>query len=325
MQVFNNNKKTIMKGIIFWGVLIGILAILTQIFVNASFENENFVQSRNKSMIRIQKEPENTIDVLVVGDSLSYSSISPMEIWNEYGITSYVCGQSGQRIQETYHMIETALQTQSPKVVVLETNVMYRGKDGVASYADTIEQWGAYHVPLMWCHDIWKSFVINKQYPEENYKGYKFRTKVDPYTKGAYMQETTKAKELTKTVTSYMEDIVNLCKENDIQLLLVSVPSPKNYNYQKFNALTAYAKEHGVAYLDMNSKVSEIGIDWQADSLDQGDHLNYLGAQKVSQYLSKYLKENYELADHRSNREYSSWREVALAYNAKVQELNSDK
>ena len=48
------------------------------------------------------KEPKNTIAVLVAGDSLTYSSVSTLGLWNQYGITSYVCGQPGQMLSETY-------------------------------------------------------------------------------------------------------------------------------------------------------------------------------------------------------------------------------
>ncbi len=71
-------------------------------------QDDHLLQSRNKSMIRIQKQREDSLDALVVGDSLSYSAISPMKMWEEKGIASYVCGQSGQKLQETYSMLEIA-------------------------------------------------------------------------------------------------------------------------------------------------------------------------------------------------------------------------
>ena len=64
---------------------------------------------RYNSYVGIQKEQKDSIDMLVLGDSESMTSISPMELWKSVGITSYICGQSGQRISESYYMLKHAL------------------------------------------------------------------------------------------------------------------------------------------------------------------------------------------------------------------------
>ena len=84
------------------------------------------VKGRSRVFASVSEEPEQTIDVLVAGDSESYTSVSPMDLWEKTGIAAYDCGQPGQRIQETYYILKTAFKTQSPKLVLFETNTMFR-------------------------------------------------------------------------------------------------------------------------------------------------------------------------------------------------------
>lgn len=51
----------------------------------------------NKNALSVMKQPENSIDYLVIGDSESYSSISPMEIWIKHGFAGYNCVWWGSR------------------------------------------------------------------------------------------------------------------------------------------------------------------------------------------------------------------------------------
>ena len=83
-------------------------------------------------------------------------------------------------------------------------------------------------------------------------------------------------------------------------LILISVPSPDNWSYQKPQCGENYARENDVTYLDLNLSVEELGIDWTADTTDRGDHLSFTGAKKVTDYLGDYLSENFRLKDRRS-------------------------
>ena len=71
----------------------------------------------------------------------------------------------------------------------------------------------------------------------------------------------------------------------------------------------------------MNYLLKEIGINWKTDSLDQGDHLNFSGAEKVTKYLGNYLSEKYKLPDHRGDSAYAAWAEESRVYEEKATEI----
>ena len=291
-----------------------------------SMQDDHLLQSRNKSMIRIQKQREDSLDVLVVGDSLSYSAISPVKMWEEKGIASYVCGQSGQKIQETYSMLETAFKTQHPKVVVMETGPLFRVRGKSEEIKSTLSEMGNRYFPIFRYHDVWKTLLFGKKYAEQDFEGYLVRGTKTPYANGdIYMSKAKTLEEIKPSIDLYMQKIIALCEKNDAKLLLVSVPSPHNYNTARCNAIAACAEESGIAYLNLNDTVNPVGINWQVDCLDKGDHLNVSGAEKVSIYLAAYLKENYDLPDHRGEDAYASYAQIEKQYdrivNEKIREI----
>ena len=83
MQDFKCFKKIISKNILFMMILVLLLVGVSERIENLMVANDSYVLDRNKSIFRILREPENSVDAVVVGDSLSYTSISPMELWKE--------------------------------------------------------------------------------------------------------------------------------------------------------------------------------------------------------------------------------------------------
>ena len=319
MQDFKNKIKKGGKTALFFLILMTILTGLSIFVTEISKKNDKLIQGRNKSLIQIQQEPENSIDLLILGDSLSYTALSPMQMWRDYGITSFIGGQSGQKIHETYYMLKTALETQSPKLVVIETDVLLHSRTGLGRIREKIEEKLSFYFPVFRYHNIWKPLLMGTEYAEESYKGFMLRDTIQAYKKGEYMKETADKVTLSPVVTEYMDKIINLCNENGIQILLVSTTSPVNYNFKKYNALKEYAKENNLKYLDMNLKVKKLGINWESDTLDKGDHLNLLGAQKITGYFGDYLKSRYNLLDHRKDKKYEMWNRDAEDYEKKLE------
>lgn len=312
-----------LKRVILFFIILGIILIIFSLWIGkVATKNSNFILGRSRSFAEIGKEEKDSVDLLVLGDSESYTSVSPMQLWEEQGMTAYVCGQPGQEIQETYYMLKTALQEQNPKVVLLETNLMFRDPGPVDNVKSAAAESLRHHLPIFRFHNLWKCIFNGKKPGEVSYKGFILRGGISPFDSGDYMKETDEVQDIPATVRIYMNEIQKMCNENGASLVLMSAPSPRNYNYKKHNAITEYAKESGLSYFDLNMQAKELGMDWKTDSYDKGDHLNLNGARKVTTWVGKYLKENYDLPDHRGKSEYKSWDEEKEKYEESIKKLS---
>lgn len=304
-------RNKILRGIGFLSGLIIILSVLSA-FMTPPKEVYNAV-AVDKKISAFNEEPENTIDIIFTGDSEAYSAFCPSLIWESRGYTSYVCANSLQRLCDTYALIESAFETQSPKVIIIETNCIYR-YPGIEKDSDDVTVNCAEKVfPILKYHSRWKSVIANYFGSESEYlsekeeKGFKIRNGVKGYYGGEYMKETTSAKEIPEESIEYLQKIRDLCDKNGASLLFVSTPSPVNWNYSKHNGIQNYADKYDIPYIDLNLMNDEIKIDWSTDTKDKGNHLNVKGATKVSNFIAQYLKDNYDLTDHREDSAYSSW------------------
>ena len=294
-------------AVLLWACSAGIQVIVRNV--------SGSVSGRSRVFASVSAEKKNTIDVLVAGDSESYTSVSPMDLWDRAGIAAYDCGQPGQRIQETYYILKTAFRTQSPKLVLFETNTMFRDPGFLKNVQLSLTEPLAYHFPVIKYHNAWKALFDGPGGLKKSYKGFEIRDKVVSYEGDEeYMKETKDKAQIPEVVRVYMEKIKRLCEKNGADLLLVSAPSPKNYNYKKHNSLEEYARENNLPYVDLNMKFRDIGIDWKQDSYDRGDHLNISGARKVTAYIGQYLADNYDLPDRRNHDGWMEWVVLATEY-----------
>lgn len=289
----------------------------------AALPSNSITEGPYKKLSGVLSAPKNTIDYITIGDSECSTSISPMELWKQYGYAGYNCGVPGQRLQDTYYQLQQLLQKQSPKVILLETNTFYRDFKYTNALQDAVDEGAQNLFPIYKYHNFWKSFSLdmfkesNKKakhkYPRE-YKGFHYTVVTKPYTKGPYIHKTRKIHPIGDQPLFYMNKIVELCKEKNIQLILYSTPTPLCWTYSKHNAAAAFAKENGLKYVDMNLHAKKIGIDWSKDTRDKGNHLNYYGAKKVTDYMGSYLSKHTSLTDRQGQKKYASWNKSLKKY-----------
>lgn len=267
----------------------------------------------DESAYGILGEAEHSVDVLFLGDSEVYTSLSPLQMWKEQGITSYDVSTSGQLMCYSKTLLARALEKQAPKVVVIETNMLFR-KVGIEQAA-----WRelANIFPVLEYHDRWKSLstaditASPKATWTHPYKGYHAADRTVPSKVQDYMRPTTQRERISGLNRWYLSQLISMCRKRGIKVVLLSTPSTKNWNAKRHNTVQAYLHERAygadVVYLDLNLQQHDVPIDWEQDTRDGGDHLNDKGAEKVSRYMGAWLKRSYGLMDHRGDAAYRSW------------------
>lgn len=108
-----------------------------------------------------------------------------------------------------------------------------------------------------------------------------------------------------------LNELLDYCDSlgDDKQVLFVLSPySMKSGEAEKFNTAADIVQSRGYDILNCNQPeiAKEIGLDWKKDFYNS-KHVNYMGAEKYTKYLTEYISEHYDLPDRRGDEKYESW------------------
>lgn len=277
-------------------------------------------------IVKLYDEISNSMDVLFIGDSNFYRGIMPTVIWKETGITSYVIASPSQTTWVAYYQLKQALEYQKPKVVVLEANQLFEKvkvrQERMVRYvnsmkSDAIRMEAAMDpsfgltedYQLNTLQDVVKENITKlksklngteaKKEDQINYKGFILNTKKVPYTGNVDFMNTNRVGYgIDYDYVSYFDDFIQLCWDNDIEVLLVKGPDATEWSHTGHDITQVFADAEGVPFYDFNKELDPSVIDWQNDSYDGGTHLNVFGAEKASRVFAQYLKDNYQFEPH---------------------------
>lgn len=261
-------------------------------------------------------EPKNSIDVMLYGNSDVYSGFSPAKLFHEYGYTSYASGSALQSIDAINHLLKQTLHTQNPKVVILDVDCLYEK-------LKFIDNTNLFLAPFTF-HARWKELKLRDFYtmPDRSNKydiakGYVYSDMEYKFENIGYMgDENAKPLPVPRRNLRHLEHFIDICKSNNMKIVLLELPSATSWNYAKHNFIKRYAEDKNIPFIDLNAKNSNFDIDYSRDFRDNGDHLNVNGAEKATVYIGEYLTKNYAelLTDKRNHKDYAYWKEVIDNY-----------
>ena len=219
-----------LKALVF--VLILILLLTGVSYLMMPRDNTEQQWKHDVSANAFRAEPEDTLDVLFFGDSEVYTNIMPLRIWSAEGITSYCVSSSKQNLWYTFQLMLDALQTQSPKIIFLEANAIFRyfTMDNFLLHGSEL------FFPVLKYHDRWKTISFSDLTAQTQYtyihneKGYHFSKDIDPADTTHYGAPTKKMKQVSMVNRLYVQAIKSLCDRYHVRLVLLSTPSTKSWN-----------------------------------------------------------------------------------------------
>ena len=272
-----------------------------------------------------------SLDVLFLGSSKVYTAFIPQVLYEEGGLRSYNLGTDLQSGLLSYYWLREVLRFQKPQAVVLEINDFFPVYEYLALNApepmirksvdrmrwsrvkaeavldicrrDSEQSWLSYVFPHIRFHERWKSLneddfrlgTLRKHNELMGFSALLGASGIDDYRPFRTQKETEPA-DFAPVMQEYLDRIVSLCREADIPLVLTCVPDTRA-TAARWSRVNAYAKEHGLDYLDYNEETlyERLGYDFAADNADY-EHPGLSGAQKLSRHLTEYLKNELALS-----------------------------
>lgn len=292
-------------------------------------------------------EAEDQFEVMFFGSSHAYAAFSPLELWEETGVKSYVFATQQQPLWATYTYIKEALKTQSPALIVVDCRMAFGDQeyydDGVTySYMDELPlsqnkaELALVSAPdlegrlgllfnFIKYHDRWsdlhrQDFTFRRGDARDPYKGYVMLSPQEKPQPRPAIESVTERTPLLEKNRYWLEKIVRLCEEEGIALWLVKTPSNLELEEKALlNAVEDEAAQLGVPFRDFNEDYAEMGL--SEDLFHDEHHLDCFGASRFTRYFARALTEGWPQL--RTDWDDPVWAADMAAYRAELEGYSS--
>ncbi|MBE6775104.1 MAG: hypothetical protein E7543_02825 [Ruminococcaceae bacterium] len=291
-------------------------------------------------------ERENSLDAVFLGSSATYAFWTPPVAFAEYGITVYSFSNAAQPTFAARYLIEDARKTQPDALYIINIShllenygnhlhkllVNYPNSINKLEMTDYLCDMGGlslsermeHYFPIIRFHERWSELTKEDFKPsEDKYKcGSTYTSFLSKTTdvSGLKYDFETRA-ELSENDLRGLTELMDYCEQTEVKVLFVIVPQAVSdkERFAEQNTTADILTGRGFDVLDLRKHTEEIGLDLSADYYN-AKHTNLHGSLKITDYISRYLVENYGFGDKRGQEEYSDWTEASAKYYEKISE-----
>ncbi len=282
---------------------------------------------------------KNSLDVCVLGSSQVTYGLNCMEMYEDYGISAYSLGTANQPMMMTYYLAKDVIKTQNVSTILMDVSILYEeSNEGQfrkvldnmplsrnkveAIWAHCQEEEGesesesekntstkqAYLFNIIKYHSRWQELTKEDfDYSDVRnyiYRGNNLNSDLTGHTLSydILMIENDEPEEIemVRENKDYFIKIVELCKSENINLILIKTPK-ESWTKTRHEGVAQLAEEYGLDFLDFNTEEMMKAMNLVTDEdIKDIDHLNVRGEDKLSSYLAEYMLERYEFTDYRT-------------------------
>ena len=315
------------KKIVIHTLLLLLFTILLLIaFVTPYFKGQSYYYQDYK----VRKSLSGKIDTLIIGSSHALRSVNPTVLNEQLDITSYNLATPLMSMYGRYALLKKEIERNPIKTVIIDVsyNAMTLDRKSLGFEGD-IYVLGRFDNIYERINFFFKAFSFDEytkvlsdtikrsKYTIENpatkepsqYTSYGFipvRTNDQTLTldgKKAILNTKSFDTVMKKENLDYFNDMIELCKNNNIRVILVVIPVTEKMilrydnNDEVFSQYAALAKKYDIEYYDFNLDKKRTELYSEKESFFDPSHLSGSGASIFSNRLAEILKQISEKKD----------------------------
>lgn len=344
-----NFKGFFVKLKIFINYIAFILLVVFITFAISNFIHNGSNYYETNLLKTIYNMKPNSIDVLVIGPSTSESGWNPLVAWNNYGITSLNYSFSLLPAPVIKNIIIDVLKKQKPEVILINVDsftnhvkkdkgrkfffyYIYRFIPMSFNKLDILKKMTTFY-NLDFKTFIYSILPITAMHEKVFADDIKPTGLCLAYIRNHYFQQNNSSANIRLDLLKQhfqdnilpsqdIGDLFEFISNLEIPVLFVDVPQPLFFTkpfytkglIEEYNSFFKLLREKNIDYINTNQYYTIRDLNfYYPDSFD-GDHLNYSGAKKYTDYVSKILVDRYHLEDKRNDPNYSFWNDAAKQY-----------